>query len=188
MRYFVIFSLLALALALPGPIQAEPQQATTKQFKTLSAKVTKIDKATHTLTLLNDRNESRTITVNPDNVKNFDQIKVGDNVVVREKRSLTLALDKGMAKKDRPTEGGAMTAATAPQGAKPGMAAKDTETVRGEIVKIDKPNMMVTLKGPDGNLLNVKGKDAKAFDSLKIGDKVWATYTTAFAITVEPPK
>lgn len=175
----------ALALMLPAGLQAT-QEAVTKQFNTLSAKVTKIDKATHTLTLLNDRNETRVLQVDPALVKNFNNIKVGDNVVIREKQSLALALEKDMAKKDRPTEVGAMTAETAPPGAKPGMVAKESERVRAEIVRIDKPNMLVTLKGPRGNIVNILGKDPKIIEGLKVGDKVWATYTKAIAISVEP--
>lgn len=183
MRSAVLLSLLALVLLLPAGLRAE--ETVSQQFNTLSAKVTKIDKATHTLTLVNDRNESHEIQVDPARVKNFDNIKVGDMVVVREEQRIALSLDKNI-KGEKPTQGAAMTAETAAPGEKPGIAAEKTETLLAEIVGIDKANMMVSLKGPKGNIVNVLAKDPKKLEGLKAGDKVWATYTKAMAISVEP--
>jgi DNA-binding beta-propeller fold protein YncE len=184
MGYYLTFFMLAVGLLLPGRMQAA--EPITQQFDTLSAQVTNIDKATHTLTLLNDRNETIILQVDPAKVKRFDEIKVGQNVVIRERRSVALSLEKEMKEGEKPTAGAAMTTEKAPPGEHPSMTAEKTENIRGEIVAIDKTKNLVTLKGPKGNLVSVLAKDPSRLAGLKVGDKVWATYTVAMAISVEP--
>ena len=46
----------------------------------------------------------------------------------------------------------------------------------------------VTLKGPDGKTVDVKVKDPKNVDKLKVGDQVVITYTRAFAIALDKPE
>jgi hypothetical protein len=60
----------------------------------MSASVEAIDAANRTLTLKGPKGNVRTLAVGPQ-VKNFDQIKVGDFVVVRYFEALTLELKKG---------------------------------------------------------------------------------------------
>ena len=177
MRKYLTFLTLGVAFLLPAYMQAA--ETLTQQFNTLSAKVTNIDKSTHTLTLLNDRNETRIIQVDPAIVKNFDNIKVGDDVVVREKQSVAVSFQK-------PTEGAGMTMEPAPAGAKPSLDVEGTETIKAEIVGIDKANNLVSLKGPKGNIVRVLAKDPSRLEGLKIGEKIWATYTKSVAISVDP--
>lgn len=177
MGKYLTFLMLGVALLLPVRMQAA--ETLTQQFNTLSAKVTKIDKSTHTLTLLNDRNETRVIQVDPAQVRNFDNIKVGDNVVIRERQSVALSFEK-------PSPGAAMTAERAPAGSRPGVSVEGTETIKAEIIGIDKANNLVSLKGPEGNVVRVLAKDPSRLEGLKIGEKVWATYTKAMAISVDP--
>ena len=180
MKNWISLGILALGLLLmPSGLRAAETVKLNQRFNTLSAQVTQIDRATHTLTLLNDRHETIEIQVDPAKVKNFNNIKVGDNVVVRSSQSIALSLQK-------PTTAAGMTMEAAPPGAKPSLSGENTETIQGEIVGIDKPNMMVSLKGPKGNIVNVLAKDPARLENLKVGDKVWATFTKSVAISVEP--
>jgi hypothetical protein len=62
------------------------------------------------------------------------------------------------------------------------------ETVTATIEAIDKANRVVTLKGPEGNSVDVKAPDQmEGFDSLKVGDEVTATYFAAVMIRARKP-
>ena len=43
----------------------------------------------------------------------------------------------------------------------------------------------LTLKGPEGNVVRVKVMDPKNLEKVKVGDKLFITYTEALAISVE---
>lgn len=61
-----------------------------------------------------------------------------------------------------------------------------TETATVEA--IDPANRMVTLKGPKGNLYDVKaGDEVKNFSQIEVGDKVTARYYQAVAVEVRKP-
>jgi len=190
-RSFLLFSA-ALVLLLPAGLQAKDAkdagsttETISQQFNTISAKVIGIDKATHTLTLENDMAERRKIQVDPSLVKNFDNIKVGDLVVVREKQSLALTLTKHQ-RGQKPGVEAAMTAESAKPGSKPAVGTKETLQISAEIVKINRSNLTVNLKGPEGNIVQLRVQDPQRLAGLKKGDMVTATYTKAMAISVEP--
>jgi hypothetical protein len=46
----------------------------------------------------------------------------------------------------------------------------------------------VTLKGPEGKTQEIKVKDPKNLENVKVGDQVAFTYTEALAVSVEPTK
>jgi hypothetical protein len=61
-------------------------------------------------------------------------------------------------------------------------------TVRATIEAIDKTDRIITLKGPSGNLVDVKADESvKRFDELKVGDVVSATYSESIAVHVRKP-
>lgn len=118
-------------------------------------------------------------------VKNLPQVKVGDEVVVKYYQSIAIQVTKpGAAEGSTVKE----TVATAKPGQKPaGMTAKQV-TVTATIEKIDKKKMMATLRGPEGKVVDVKVRDPKNLENVKVGDQVVITYTEAVAVSVEKPK
>ena len=127
------------------------------------------------------------LTVNPNKVKNFKNIKKGDLVKVQQEESWALSLSK-KEKGEKPSASVTTEKETAPLGQKPGMETVKTAEISAEITKVDMEKSMVQLKGPAGNLIDLKVKDPKKLESLKKGDMVTATYTVAMAISVEPAK
>src|SRR5207244_178156 len=69
----------------------------------LTATITAIDKATRDVTLKGPQGNEETVTAGPD-VKNFDKMKVGDQVNVEYIEALTLELKKGGGQKVARTE------------------------------------------------------------------------------------
>ncbi len=148
----------------------------------VTATVTAVDAANRLVTL-KGKKETDTIKMGPE-VKNFDQIKVGDVVRVTVSQGVVLSLQAPGAKPVEPT----VTASgqAAPIGARPAgdvkVGIKGTVTV----TKIDMKTRMVTMTGPEGRAFKVKAAKDVQIDKLKVGDKVMAEYTESVGIAVEP--
>ena len=147
----------------------------------ISARVESIDKAQRQLTLKGPKGNVQTVTAGPE-VRNFDQIKVGDMVVARYMEALTLTLKKDGKELVAKTEqaDGARSAA----GAKPaGIVGRQVE-VTADVVAVDAKTQTLTLKGPK-QTVELKVPDPKQFALVKVGDQIQATYTEALALSVE---
>ena len=67
-------------------------------------------------------------------------------------------------------------------------AAESSVTLTATVEAIDKANRTVMLKGSKGNTVEVAvSKDLNGFDSLRVGDKVDATYFEAVALNLRKP-
>jgi Cu/Ag efflux protein CusF len=65
---------------------------------------------------------------------------------------------------------------------------QDKITVTATVVAIDHANRTVTLKGPEGNLVELGVDEAVTrFDNLKVGDKVSAQYYESVAYDIKKP-
>jgi Cu/Ag efflux protein CusF len=201
MKLTTTISALLLALGLV-PLAAQAQSAPTTQSAVatapgkvagaatteVTAKVIAVDPAQRTVTLQGASGKTRTIEVG-DQVRNFDQIKVGDMVHAKYTQALALELKKGAATMGTPTEEGSITPPPAP-GAKPGGTVARKVTAMTEVVAVDPAKQMVTLRGPAGNEVDVDVQDPNQLKNIKKGDHVQVTYVEALAIAVaeEPAK
>lgn len=117
--------------------------------------------------------------------KNFDQIKVGDQVKLEYYEAVAIYV--GAAGKP-PEDNVAVIAATAPKGMKPAGEVIEVVDVSATIQAIDTAKRTLTLKGPQGNVIPLKlDKSVKALDQLKVGDSIHVRYTEAVAISVSKP-
>jgi hypothetical protein len=148
----------------------------------ITASVQAVDKANRTVTIKGPRGRVETVTAGPE-VKNFDQIKVGDNVVLRYVEALSLELKKGgtapVARTDREVGG------TAKPGEKPAAGVGRQIHVTANVVAVDAATQTVSLKGPK-RTVDLHVGDPEQFKLVKVGDQVEATYTEAVALSVEP--
>jgi len=182
-------ALAATALAqAPAPaggvaVASEPGKAAVVAAKEISAQVVAIDKATRTVTLKGPKGNAVDIVAG-DEVRNFDQIKVGDLVVARYAQALTLEL-----RKTRGAGGDAVVreeAAKAKPGERPAVAGARTVTLLADVVAVDPKASTITLKGPKGNEVVLDVRNPEQFKVVKKGDQVEVTYTEALALSVEP--
>ena len=192
MRRTISFMLVAAALGTPAalaqkPMQggavvaSEPGKASAVSTVEVGAVVTGIDKATRTITL---KGPKRTVdVVAGDEVRNFDQIKVGDNVMVKYVEALSLELKKTKGKPDAKAEAAGVRAEP---GARPAAAVGRQVTVLADVVKADPKASIISLKGPRGNVVDLKVNNPDHFKVVKVGDQVEAVYTEALAISVAP--
>jgi hypothetical protein len=119
-----------------------------------------------------------------DEVRNFDKIKVGDTVTAEYTQALSLDLKKGAAGAAKRTE--SVEVSRAPVGGQPRASVGTQVTILADVVAVNSKDRVVTLRGPHGNLVELKVQDADQFNRIKQGDHVQAVYTEALAIAVEP--
>jgi len=187
-----IRSALATAALVLLPLTASAQQPTAdavslvgpgKFAGVVEAKVTStvesIDKATRSVVLKRANGELLKVTAG-EQVKNFDQIQVGDKVVATHTRALVLELKKGDGVRERAEssdQGGAKP------GEKPaGYEAKEVKFV-ADVQKVDVKKQIVTLRGVE-NTVQLKIKDPEQLKLIKKGDQVEGVYAEAVAIAV----
>jgi hypothetical protein len=177
----------APAIAQQAPVGAEikasePGKVAVARAVKVSALVTAIDAASRTLTLKGA--EGRVFElVAGDEVRNFDQIKVGDSVVVTYVRGLTMEVKKGSGIRESTEK---TDAARAKPGEKPAGAVGRQITVLADVVAVDQKKKTITLKGPKGNVVELDVQNPDHFKVVKKGDQVLVDYVEAVAVSVEP--
>ena len=160
----------------PGGINAE--------FFTLTATVKAIDKKNRVVTLKFPDGKQKNIKCGPE-VRNFPQIRIGDNVTAKFLESVELVVGAPGVKPSAEHES---KTARAPLGTKPGFASIDAIEVSATVQSIDYQTRNVTLLGPEGKIFKVKaGAEVKRLNEVKQGDTVIARLTKAFSINVSKP-
>jgi membrane-bound ClpP family serine protease len=164
-------------------VASEPGKAMAAETIKASVGVTAIDKATRTISMKSSSGETFDVVAG-DDVRNFDQIKVGDQVVVQYVRALSLELKKSTAASTGPTV--TTDAVRAKQGEKPGGAVGRQVTAMTTVTDVNPKNQTISLKGPRGNTVVLDVRNPDHFKVVKKGDKVEVVYTEALALSVEP--
>ena len=185
-------SLLA-ALALPSAALAAgdathavaasaPGKAVIAASRKITATVESIDAAKREVTLKGPKGHVVPVTVGPE-VRNFEQIKVGDHVVVRYAEALSLTLKKD----GKELRGSSQMAdgARTPAGERPGGVVGQEVTVTADVTAINTKTQTVTLRGPK-RTVDLRVPDKGQFKMIKVGDQIEAVYAQALALTVEP--
>ena len=163
-------------------VTTSPGQASVVQKHKLVATVEAVDAAKREITLKGPKGNVASFSVTPE-VRNLEQVKVGDRLVVTylEALSLTLKKDgKELLSSKTKTDG-----VRAAPGAKPGGAVAEQVTVTADVTAVDHKTHMVTLKGPK-QTVDLYVADPAQLKLIKVGDQIEAVYQQALAIGVEP--
>ncbi len=162
------------AKAGPGLVVAETSQIT--------AKVDAVDLDKRRVTVTGPRGNTVTLKVGPA-VKNLDQVKPGDQLIVRYLESVALFVRRSG---EPPAAVEAAAVEVVPKGQRPAATVVDTVEITGTVEAIDHAKRTVTLKGPQGNTRTIKVDPSdKRFKDVKKGDQVVARFTEALAISVK---
>jgi Cu/Ag efflux protein CusF len=162
--------------------ESSPGKATVAQAHTIVATVEAVDAAQRQITLKGPKGKVVPLTVGPD-VRNLEQVKVGDRVAVRYLEALTLTLKKDG--KALPSSTKASDAARAKEGERPGGVVAEQVTVTADVTAVDTKTGIVTLKGPK-QVVDLHVADPEQLKLIKVGDQIEAVYTQALALSVEP--
>ncbi len=184
---------LGAALAMPVAAQAQDAMAGKVMAEAASAgiqggglalraKLIELDMASRYATLLGPAGRIVTVRV-PDEVKNLDQVSVGDDVVVRYMAATAVKIEAASSSGIRErVEKTAMTHAMA--GAMPAVGAGRSVQVLADVTAVDVKQGTVTLRGAR-RTVTVAAPEGLDLGKLKVGESVKATFFEAAAISVE---
>ena len=148
----------------------------------VSLVVDSIDKASRVVVLKDDQGEKMAITAS-DAVKNFDQIKVGDQVIASYTQTLVMALKKGGG--DLRVRIDSSDTATAKPGDKPAAYTERDVTFIADVQAVDRKTQTITLRGAK-KTVQLKIKDPEQLKLINKGDQIEGVYSEAIAVSVVP--
>jgi hypothetical protein len=148
----------------------DPMKVPVKMTATIEA----IDRSARLITLKGPKGNLATVYAG-ENVKRFDELKVGDTITASYYESIAVNVRKA-GEPAPPTS----TAGVTPSKGAPGA----TVTVQS----IDRANQSVTVKRQDGGIVSFRVQNPKYLDMAKPGDTVDITYTRALLLEVTPGK
>ncbi|MDM8355546.1 hypothetical protein [Pandoraea communis] len=138
-----------------------------------------VDAKNRTIQVADDHGKPVTLAVGPE-VRNFDQMRKGDKVVVAYERSVAISVAPGDGIRSRVVTEAADRAA---RGQRPAADAARNLKVVATVQRIDRNSNVVTLRGPS-RTVDVAVSDPKLLEGVKVGDSVTVNYTEAVAIAV----
>ena len=150
---------------------------------TMQGTVTDIVKETRDVTLKGANGELVTVTARPE-VKRFDEITVGDVITFDYYTYLK-------AESRTPTATELAEPFVVLEGEDKAPAGEAPAAAVGEMVKaivtieiLNRPQMLATVEGPNGNYLTIPMQDAAFMEQLHIGQVVILTYAEAVAVSL----
>jgi Cu/Ag efflux protein CusF len=165
-----------------------PTGAVVGRAATATATVAAIDMATREVTLRREDGQQVSVVAGPE-VRNLDQVKVGDRVVLDYVEAIAAEIVRPG--DTRPATEQTAAAGRAQPGQRPAAVAGDAVRVRVKIDAVDREAGRVTFTGPRGGTrtVTVQRPEMQAFvRTLSPGEEVDITFTEAVAIRVEPAR
>ena len=156
-----------------------------EQAARVTASVLAVNRADRSITIKDSDGKIHEVVLT-DDVKNFDQIDPGDQVILDIYSALFMQIAKpGEEFDDRAVS----QVAVAQPGDKPKLVNVDMVEALAEITAINRDTREITITGPRGNSITLQvPANIEQFDERKVGEKVNARYVEAFAIAVEEVK
>ncbi len=165
--------------------QAEPPKVVVGHTNHLKATVLGVDYQNREVVLQGTNGQLGRFAVS-DSIKNFPQIRQGDEVNVNYYESVAYAVVKPG--ETLPATSRTEALATREPGQKPGGASVSIGSTTATIEDIDRETRHVTLKGANGETVKVYVDPSVGnLQRIKEGDTVSITYTKAIAVSVEKP-
>lgn len=162
-------------------VEKAPGAGAVTEAVQLQGKVKSVDKKTRAVVVVGPNGNEILFNLS-DEVRNFDQIKVGDLVTLTYAQALVLELRK-VANDGIRVRVDKEETLTAKPGDKPGMAVEKSVRVIANVVAVNPKAQTVTLRGPK-RTLELSVKDPAMLKNVKVGDQVEGLYTEAVALTV----
>jgi hypothetical protein len=155
-----------------------------KNIEKVAAVVEAINVQNRIVTLRSLTRDASVVMEVGDEVRNLDQVEVGDRVVVEFLEAVAVDLKKGGGM--TPSAGVGSVAARAKLGEKPGAVVGGALEIVATIIAIDADEPSVTLRGPEGKVIEVLVQHPEKLTEVDIGDQVVITYKRAVAVEVTP--
>lgn len=160
---------------------ATPGKAAVGEAVQIQGKVKSINKANRSVIVSGPQGKEVLFNLG-DEVRNFEQIRVGDLVTLTYAQALALELHKvennGLRERDESEQ-----AVRAPLGDKPAAAIQKTVRIVANVVAINPKGQTVTLQGPK-RTVELAVNDPAMLKEIKVGNQVEAKYVEAVALEV----
>jgi Cu/Ag efflux protein CusF len=162
--------------------QGEAGGTMQESFST-TATVTALDPATRQITLTTDDGTEASMTAGPE-IRNFDQIHVGDKVNATITETLLVFVRSDGA---APSVSHAASLSKAPKGAKPGALASESYEIVASVKAIDPSARTATLLFSDGQTKTFPVRPDVDLSRYKVGDSVVIRITDTISVLVAKP-
>jgi hypothetical protein len=176
-------TLAAIAIGMGLSACTPPDFAQREETVSLTGVVRGVDTASRRLVV---EGEDRTVVYRvSDEVRNFDQIEVGDRITLDYVESVAVAMadpqDPGEPLVD-------VFGARAPEGARPGVVGASVGTVVVDFVDYDPATHVARIRGPEGNVTSVRvAEELRGFAATRQpGDRILILVEQAVAVAVTP--
>lgn len=154
--------------------------------RTLSGTVEAIDTSARRAVLKGEDGTMTVVVMGPQ-VKDFNNLKKGDEVTVKYSEALALAVAKGdqrdLGEIRRWVEAEAVR--QGPAGGKPSLSAMERTTLVANVFQIDRQAGTLTLRGTSGVPVQMRVQDKKSLQGIEKNDQVVVSYMEAAALSVE---
>lgn len=147
----------------------------------VSARVTAIDYAKRTATLMDSDGKKCPVKVGPEAI-NFDQVKVGDLVKAEVTEELVVHLAGGSEPK---RDAAAGLVVLSPKGDQPAGVLAETVRVTGTVIGIDRTARTASLRFEDGSTKTFSVRNDVDLSKRRIGEQVVFRVTQMIALKVE---
>jgi len=166
----------------PASEIVEKPSFSARQTETVTAVVQSINYETREVTLVDNMGDTIDFIAG-DEVRNLEQVSVGDILIAEHVESVSIEVLPGDGL--RPDQAEMLAAVRAEEGEMPGAMAIDSVVIASVIKAINLDNNTVILEGADGNLEEYVAIKPENLKRVEIGDVVVMTITESLAIAVE---
>ena len=155
------------------------------RYQLYEGTIVKIDKKTRSITFKDKEGESKFVA-GPE-IKNFDQIKKGDQVNVTYELAVAIELIKTKSDGVR-SKVETNTVTNSKPNEKPSEVIANKTTIIADIVAVDRDKKLVSVKGPSGKITTVAVKNSALLADVNVGEQVKVIYYDAMAASITTPK
>jgi hypothetical protein len=175
---FTVIVTFVMLVSLTTAFAQERSPVSVTEAVTVRATIEAIDKANRIITLKGEGGNVVEVKAGED-VKRFDELKVGDVVSATYSESIAVHVRKpGDPAPDKER------VIVRPQ-SKPGASVEDVKTMTVTVEAIDRSAPSITVKDSQGKSRTYRVRDPKRLEGVKVGDKVDIYYTAALLIKVD---
>lgn len=162
-------------------VEKAPGVGAASEAVQLQGKIKFVDKKRRSVVIVGPNGNEILMNLS-DEVRNFDQIKVGDLVTLTMMQAIALELRK-VANNGVRERVDSEKAVVAKPGEKPGVMVEKSVRVVANVVAVNSKAQTVTLRGPK-RTVELAVKDPAMLQNVKVGDQVEGVFTEAVALTI----
>lgn len=149
----------------------------------VTAKVKAVDADKRSITLADDKGNEETFSVNR-SVQRLDEVKAGDRVKLDYKATLSAELRPATEEEKEHPIVAVGASGRADSSESPAMGMGRGVRAVATVAAVDVPNMLVTLRGPLGDLVVVKGRKKENLEKIHVGDTIVITQINTVAVSL----